>query len=219
MLYPVVFQCTLGSKLQAHWIPTALPLAQAKGCLRHIIARHQANTYQYADSPPPRHTQNNTQQSISVKASVHERSQLNEPIIWKKWIAITSILRLIINRKKLDQKPQQPLLHVITNQNILCSLNKNIKFSIFWKLCNCWWFNLLALAIHRTASVSLNSKQPIFVSIATSLISTSKTFIYASWQSTRWPWRPVVPLFSRWYLLLCIQYIKIILDIAALDII
>ena len=29
---PVAFQCTLGSKFQAHWIATGRPLAQGKGC-------------------------------------------------------------------------------------------------------------------------------------------------------------------------------------------
>ena len=30
---PVAFQCTLGSKFQANWIATELPLAQSKGCV------------------------------------------------------------------------------------------------------------------------------------------------------------------------------------------
>ena len=32
IISPVAFQCTLGSKFQAHWIATGRPLAQGKGC-------------------------------------------------------------------------------------------------------------------------------------------------------------------------------------------
>ena len=37
-LSPVAFQCTLGSKFQAHWIATGRPLAQGKGC--RCVERH-----------------------------------------------------------------------------------------------------------------------------------------------------------------------------------
>ena len=34
---PVLFQCTLGSKFQAHWIATGRPLAQGKGLLLLLL--------------------------------------------------------------------------------------------------------------------------------------------------------------------------------------
>ena len=37
---PVAFQCTLGSKFQAHWIATGRPLAQGKGCQKWCMNYH-----------------------------------------------------------------------------------------------------------------------------------------------------------------------------------
>ena len=36
-LSPVAFQCTLGSKFQAHWIATGRPLAQGKGGVNNLL--------------------------------------------------------------------------------------------------------------------------------------------------------------------------------------
>ena len=50
IISPVAFQCTLGSKFQAHWIATGLPLARGKGIIKITAVRYIAYILIYKGS-------------------------------------------------------------------------------------------------------------------------------------------------------------------------
>ena len=80
---PVAFQCTLGSKFQAHWIASGRPLAQGKGNITyevktdgHIISLSRSLTY-HLGSPF------NSFTSMRIKAWI------NKYFLVKTWDVIT----------------------------------------------------------------------------------------------------------------------------------